>query len=105
VSCAHRLCDNAGLWLPVSVLGSPATKQTWQPCQRICWLPLSPGVLKIVCSRRLASTLESEELADMEEGEGGEEAESLALWARAAASLQPDGTRLPARRCQVRELA
>ena len=38
----------------------------------------------------------------MEEGEGAEEAESLALWARAAASLQPDGTRLPARRCQVR---
>ena len=43
-------------------------------------------------------------MADLEEGElseCGDEAESLAAWARAAASLQPDGTRLPARRCQV----
>lgn len=53
---------------------------------------------------RLASALESEEVAELEEGElseCGDEAESLAAWARAAASLQPDGTRLPARRCQV----
>jgi hypothetical protein len=53
---------------------------------------------------RLASALESEEVADLDEGglaECGEEAESLAAWARAAASLQPDGTRLPARRCLV----
>jgi hypothetical protein len=28
--------------------------------------------------------------------------ESLIMYARSAASLQPDGTRLPTRRCQVR---
>ena len=33
--------------------------------------------------------------------DGGEEAEALAAWARTAGSLQPDGTRVPARRCQV----
>ncbi len=44
-------------------------------------------------------------MAELDEGEGTEEAESLALWARAAASLQPDGSRLPARRCQVHPLA
>ena len=53
---------------------------------------------------RLASALDGEEVADLEKGDPsacGDEAESLAAWARAAASLQPDGTRLPACRCQV----
>ena len=32
---------------------------------------------------------------------GLDDLESLVMFARSAASLQPDGTRLPARRCQV----
>lgn len=33
---------------------------------------------------------------------GMEEAQTLALWARAAAALQPDGSLMPAHRCNVR---
>lgn len=42
-----------------------------------------------------------EEQAEADDGEAAEDAEALAMWARAAASLQHDGSRLPARRCQV----
>lgn len=42
-----------------------------------------------------------EEQVELDDGEGAEDAETLAMWARAAASLQPDGSRLPAHRCKV----
>lgn len=34
-----------------------------------------------------------------------EDMESLAVWCRAAAALQPDGTEVPCKRCEVRTLS
>lgn len=44
-----------------------------------------------------------EERLEESDGSGAlEDLESLVIWCRNAASLQPDGTKLPATRCEVR---
>lgn len=71
--------------------------------RRESWFVTSRGALTFMLRCRLANVLDDR----LEDGSAIsmssiDDLESLIMYARSAASLQPDGTRLPTRRCQVR---